>query len=74
MERRPANFSLTTNKPVVSLPFNGPKLTGEGSSDRSTPVTRAPGSPPSHRPRPPCRTVSPAADQPGKAEVRDRSR
>ncbi|TDT97834.1 hypothetical protein EDD99_6027 [Streptomyces sp. 846.5] len=65
----PANFSLTTNKPVVTIPFNGPKLTGEGSSDRTVPVTRTPGQP--SRPQPPAALphgLTPG--EPGKAELK----
>ena len=65
----PANFSLTTNKPLVTIPFNGPKLTGEGNSDHSAPVTRTPGQP--SRLQPPAALphgLTPG--DPGKAEVK----
>ncbi|WP_042442793.1 hypothetical protein [Streptacidiphilus jiangxiensis] len=65
-----ANFSLTTNKPVVTLPFNGPKLTGEGASDRTAPVTRTPGQP--SVPQPPATLPHglTAGEAPGKAELK----
>jgi hypothetical protein len=65
----PANFSLTTNKPLVTIPFNGPKLTGEGSSDHSAPVTRAPGQPSRLQPPPALPHGLTPAD-PGKAELK----
>ncbi|MFI9274622.1 hypothetical protein ACIGXM_28525 [Kitasatospora sp. NPDC052896] len=38
----PADLSVLTNKPLVNIPFSPVSLAGQGSGDRTTPVTHAP--------------------------------